>query len=98
MQVTPAVKAIYGDYESGNLGSKANSVRTLMQGKLVFDVDQGSEHSPMLDKTRETAVDACAFAAHIAALLGASSIRTKLRSNVVSLKVAKRGLPMRRPE
>jgi class I fructose-bisphosphate aldolase len=44
---------------------------------------------PLLDKAAETAVDICAYAAHMAALLGAHIIKVKLPSAVVSLEAAK---------
>jgi class I fructose-bisphosphate aldolase len=44
---------------------------------------------PLLDKAAETAVDICAYAAHMAALLGAHIIKVKLPTAVVSLEAAK---------
>jgi len=44
---------------------------------------------PNLDKTAETAVDICAYAAHMAALLGAHIIKVKLPTATVSLEAAK---------
>ncbi len=44
---------------------------------------------PALDKAGETAFDICAYAAHMAALLGAHIIKVKLPSEVVSLEAAK---------
>jgi class I fructose-bisphosphate aldolase len=45
---------------------------------------------PMLDKAAETAVDICAYAAHMAALLGAHIIKVKPPTGVVSLEAAKK--------
>lgn len=45
---------------------------------------------PNLDKAAETAVDICAYAAHMAALLGAHIIKVKPPTNVVSLEAAKK--------
>lgn len=45
---------------------------------------------PGLDKTAETAVDICAYAAHMAALLGAHIIKVKPPAGVVSLEAAKK--------
>jgi len=45
---------------------------------------------PDLDKAAETAVDICAYAAHMAALLGAHIIKVKPPTAVVSLEAAKK--------
>jgi class I fructose-bisphosphate aldolase len=45
---------------------------------------------PLLDKAGETALDICAYAAHIAALLGAHIIKVKPPTEVVSLEAAKK--------
>ena len=45
---------------------------------------------PALDKAAETAVDICAYAAHMAALLGAHIIKVKPPTDVVSLEAAKK--------
>ena len=45
---------------------------------------------PLLDKAGETAVDICAYAAHMAALMGAHIIKVKPPTNVVSLAAAKK--------
>ncbi len=45
---------------------------------------------PALDKAAETAVDICAYAAHMAALLGAHIIKVKPPTNVISLEAAKK--------
>jgi class I fructose-bisphosphate aldolase len=45
---------------------------------------------PALDKAGETAVDICAYAAHMAALLGAHIIKVKPPTSVVSLEAAKK--------
>jgi class I fructose-bisphosphate aldolase len=45
---------------------------------------------PMLDKAGETAVDICAYAAHMAALLGAHIIKVKPPTEVVALEAAKK--------
>lgn len=45
---------------------------------------------PNLDKTAETAVDICAYAAHMAALLGAHIIKVKPPTAAISLDAAKK--------
>ena len=45
---------------------------------------------PALDKAGETALDICAYAAHMAALLGAHIIKVKPPTDVVSLEAAKK--------
>ena len=45
---------------------------------------------PMLDKAAETAVDICAYAAHMAALLGAHIIKVKPPTAVIGLEAAKK--------
>jgi class I fructose-bisphosphate aldolase len=44
---------------------------------------------PALNKAAETAFDICAYAAHMAALLGAHIIKVKLPTDVISLEAAK---------
>ena len=53
MKITPEVKKILANYESDNVGTKANLARILMAGKLggtgkmvILPVDQGFEHGP----------------------------------------------------
>ncbi len=45
---------------------------------------------PMLDKTGETALDICAYAAHMAALVGAHIIKVKPPTGAISLDAAKK--------
>jgi class I fructose-bisphosphate aldolase len=45
---------------------------------------------PMLDKAGETALDICAYAAHMAALLGAHIIKVKPPTETISLEAAKK--------
>jgi class I fructose-bisphosphate aldolase len=45
---------------------------------------------PLLDKAAETALDICAYAAHMAALLGAHIIKVKPPTDVISLEAAKK--------
>ena len=45
---------------------------------------------PMLDKTGETALDICAYAAHMAALIGAHIIKVKPPTSAISLEAAKK--------
>lgn len=45
---------------------------------------------PMLDKAGETALDICAYAAHMAALMGAHIIKVKPPTAVISLEAAKK--------
>ena len=44
----------------------------------------------MLDKAGETALDICAYAAHMAALIGAHIIKVKPPTDVISLEAAKK--------
>ncbi|MCS6892361.1 MAG: class I fructose-bisphosphate aldolase [Rhodovarius sp.] len=45
---------------------------------------------PMLDKAGETALDICAYAAHMAALIGAHIIKVKPPTSTISLEAAKK--------
>jgi class I fructose-bisphosphate aldolase len=45
---------------------------------------------PMLDKVGETALDICAYAAHMAALMGAHIIKVKPPTSAISLEAAKK--------
>jgi class I fructose-bisphosphate aldolase len=45
---------------------------------------------PMLDKAGETALDICAYAAHMAALIGAHIIKVKPPTEVIALEAAKK--------
>ena len=45
---------------------------------------------PLLDKAGETALDVCAYAAHIAALLGAHIIKVKPPTDAIGLEAAKK--------
>ncbi|MDW8314075.1 MAG: class I fructose-bisphosphate aldolase [Rhodovarius sp.] len=45
---------------------------------------------PMLDKAGETALDICAYAAHMAALVGAHIIKVKPPTSTISLEAAKK--------
>jgi len=45
---------------------------------------------PMLDKVGETALDICAYAAHIAAMIGAHIIKVKPPTSAISLDAAKK--------
>ena len=45
---------------------------------------------PMLDKTAETALDVCAYAAHMAALMGAHIIKVKPPTEAISFEPAKK--------
>lgn len=67
MKLTRKVKSIIRNYESDNLGTKANLARMLMHGKLggtgkmiILPVDQGFEHGP----ARSFAVNADAYDPH----------------------------------
>lgn len=67
MKLTPTVKSILKNYESDNLGTKANLARMLMHGKLggtgkmiILPVDQGFEHGP----ARSFAVNQAAYDPH----------------------------------
>ena len=67
MKLTRKVKKILDNYESDNLGTKANLARLLMHGKLggtgkmiILPVDQGFEHGP----ARSFAMNADAYDPH----------------------------------
>lgn len=67
MKLTRKVKSIIRNYESDNLGTKANLARMLMHGKLggtgkmiILPVDQGFEHGP----ARSFAVNPDAYDPH----------------------------------
>jgi fructose-bisphosphate aldolase, class I len=67
MKLTRKVKSILANYETDNLGTKANLARMLMHGKLggtgkmiILPVDQGFEHGP----ARSFAVNPDAYDPH----------------------------------
>lgn len=67
MKLTRQVKQILSNYESDNLGTKANLARILMHGKLggtgkviILPVDQGFEHGP----ARSFAINPAAYDPH----------------------------------
>ena len=69
--------------ELRELAEEAKSVGLVV---VVWSYPRG----PGLDKAAETAVDICAYAAHMAALLGAHIIKVKPPTEVVSLDAAKK--------
>jgi class I fructose-bisphosphate aldolase len=68
--------------ELRELAAEAKSVGLAV---VVWSYPRG----PMLDKKAETALDICAYAAHMAALCGAHIIKVKPPTDVVSLDAAK---------
>ncbi|WP_376094796.1 class I fructose-bisphosphate aldolase [Roseomonas sp. CCTCC AB2023176] len=64
----------------------ANEAKECGLAVVVWSYPRG----PMLDKTAETALDICAYAAHIAALIGAHIIKVKPPTSAISLDAAKK--------
>lgn len=69
--------------ELRELAAEAKSVGLAV---VVWSYPRG----PMLDKVGETALDICAYAAHMAALLGAHIIKVKPPAEAISLDAAKK--------
>ncbi|MFZ6763663.1 MULTISPECIES: class I fructose-bisphosphate aldolase [Acetobacterales] len=64
----------------------AEEARSAGLAVVVWSYPRG----PNLDKTAETALDICAYAAHMAALLGAHIIKVKPPTEAISLDAAKK--------
>ena len=76
----------YAFEQMEELQSLAEEARDAGLAVVVWSYPRG----PLLDKAAETAVDICAYAAHMAALLGAHIIKVKPPTEVVSLEAAKK--------
>ena len=82
--VYPGSDAAYDQFEEiRELAEEAKSVGLAV---VIWSYPRGGE----LTKQAETAVDICAYAAHIAALLGAHIIKVKPPTTVVALEAAKK--------
>jgi class I fructose-bisphosphate aldolase len=81
--IYPGSDAAYEQFEEiRELAEEAKSVGLAV---VIWSYPRGGE----LSKPAETAVDICAYAAHIAALLGAHIIKVKPPTGVVALEAAK---------
>ncbi len=76
----------YAFEQMEELQSLAEEARDAGLAVVVWSYPRG----PALDKAAETAVDICAYAAHMAALMGAHIIKVKPPTEVVSLEAAKK--------
>ena len=76
----------YAFEQMEELQSLAEEARDAGLAVVVWSYPRG----PLLDKAAETAVDICAYAAHMAALMGAHIIKVKPPTGVVSLEAAKK--------
>jgi class I fructose-bisphosphate aldolase len=76
----------YAFAQMEELREMAEEAKSVGLAVVVWSYPRG----PALDKAAETAVDICAYAAHMAALLGAHIIKVKPPTAVVSLEAAKK--------
>jgi len=76
----------YAFKQMDELRALAEEAKSVGLAVVVWSYPRG----PMLDKAGETAFDICAYAAHIAALMGAHIIKVKPPTAVVSLEAAKK--------
>ncbi len=74
------------EYQMEELRELAEEAKAAGLAVVVWSYPRG----PMLDKTGETALDICAYAAHMAALIGAHIIKVKPPTNAISLDAAKK--------
>src|SRR5882757_11004353 len=82
--IYPGSDAAYDQFEEiRELAEEAKSVGLAV---VIWSYPRGGD----LSKPAETAVDICAYAAHMAALLGAHIIKVKPPTNVVALEAAKK--------
>jgi class I fructose-bisphosphate aldolase len=82
--IYPGSDAAYDQFEEiRELAEEAKSVGLAV---VIWSYPRGGD----LSKPAETAVDICAYAAHIAALLGAHIIKVKPPTNVIGLEVARK--------
>ncbi len=76
----------YAFEQMEELRELAEEAKSVGLAVVVWSYPRG----PGLDKAAETAVDICAYAAHMAALMGAHIIKVKPPTEVVSLDAAKK--------
>ena len=76
----------YAFEQMEELRELAEEAKSVGLAVVVWSYPRG----PELDKAAETAVDICAYAAHMAALMGAHIIKVKPPTEVVSLEAAKK--------
>jgi class I fructose-bisphosphate aldolase len=82
--IYPGSDAAYDQFEEiRELAEEAKSVGLAV---VIWSYPRGGD----LSKPAETAVDICAYAAHMAALLGAHIIKVKPPTNVIGLEAAKK--------
>jgi class I fructose-bisphosphate aldolase len=82
--IYPGSDAAYEQFEEiRELAEEAKSVGLAV---VIWSYPRGGD----LSKPAETAVDICAYAAHMAALLGAHIIKVKPPTNVIGLEAAKK--------
>jgi len=76
----------YAFKQMDELRELAEEAKSVGLAVVVWSYPRG----PLLDKAGETAFDICAYAAHIAALMGAHIIKVKPPTAVISLEAAKK--------
>jgi class I fructose-bisphosphate aldolase len=76
----------YAFNQMDQLRELAEEAKSVGLAVVVWSYPRG----PLLDKAGETALDICAYAAHMAALLGAHIIKVKPPTEVLSLEAAKK--------
>jgi len=76
----------YAFKQIDELRELAEEAKSVGLAVVVWSYPRG----PMLDKAAETAFDICAYAAHMAALMGAHIIKVKPPTAVLSLEAAKK--------
>src|SRR5271167_4136398 len=82
--IYPGSDAAYAQFEEiRELAEEAKSVGLAV---VIWSYPRGGD----LSKPAETAVDICAYAAHMAALLGAHIIKVKPPTNVIGLEAARK--------
>ena len=82
--IYPGSDAAYAQFEEiRDLAEEAKSVGLAV---VIWSYPRGGD----LSKPAETAVDVCAYAAHMAALLGAHIIKVKPPTNVIGLEAARK--------
>jgi class I fructose-bisphosphate aldolase len=82
--IYPGSDAAYEQFEE--IRELAEEAKAVGLAVVIWSYPRGGE----LSKPAETAVDICAYAAHMAALLGAHIIKVKPPTNVVALEAAKK--------
>jgi class I fructose-bisphosphate aldolase len=82
--IYPGSDAAYEQFEE--IRELAEEAKAVGLAVVIWSYPRGGD----LSKPAETAVDICAYAAHMAALLGAHIIKVKPPTNVVALEAAKK--------